>query len=96
MRQSSEKHALKRNVLPGCIDYYKQIQAEQLLICNNLQPGMYIVMCATYMAGLEGEVTLSISTTTAGTDQHSITLTQLWPPLTAAQQKSTQVNTTRI
>jgi hypothetical protein len=53
-------------------------------------------MCATYMAGLEGEVTLSISTTTAGTDQHSITLTQLWPPLTAAQQKSTQVNTTRI
>jgi hypothetical protein len=95
MRQSSGKHALKRNVLPGCNDYYKQIQAEQLLICNNLQPGMYIVMCATYMAGLEGEFTLSMSTT-AGSDQHSITLTQLWPPLTAAQQKSTQVNTTRI
>jgi hypothetical protein len=74
--------------------YCKQIQAEQLLMCNSLQPGLYIVICATYMAGLEGEFTLSISTTTTAStiDKNSISLTQLWPPLTVAQ-RSTQVNT---
>jgi hypothetical protein len=50
------------------------------------------------MAGLEGEFTLSIytntnTTTNSTTDKDTVSLQQLWPPLTAAQQQSAQVST---